>query len=47
MMYHAPMSTLTYHTAGESLGPALTCLIRGLPAGLVFTGRARRRPPQR
>ena len=29
-----PMSTLTYHTAGESHGPALTCLIRGLPAGL-------------
>ena len=28
------MSTLRYHTAGESHGPALTCLVRGLPAGL-------------
>jgi chorismate synthase len=28
------MSMLTYHTAGESHGPALTCLIEGLPAGL-------------
>ncbi|MCI0363330.1 MAG: chorismate synthase [Phycisphaerales bacterium] len=28
------MSSLTYHTAGESHGPALTTLINGLPAGL-------------
>ena len=28
------MPTLTYHTAGESHGPAVTCLIYGLPAGL-------------
>jgi len=28
------MSILTYHTAGESHGPALTTLITGLPAGL-------------
>ena len=32
--YHARMSVLTYHTAGESHGPALTTLINGLPAGL-------------
>lgn len=34
--YHAPMATLTYHTAGESHGPAVTCLIYGMPAGLVL-----------
>ena len=28
------MPTLTYHTAGESHGPAVTCLIYGLPGGL-------------
>jgi chorismate synthase len=28
------MPTLSYHTAGESHGPALTTLINGLPAGL-------------
>lgn len=28
------MAMLTCHTAGESHGPALTCIIRGLPAGL-------------
>ena len=28
------MSELTYHTAGESHGPALTVLVEGLPAGL-------------
>ncbi len=31
--YHVCM-TLTYHTAGESHGPALTTLINGMPAGL-------------
>ncbi|MCH8150830.1 MAG: chorismate synthase [Planctomycetes bacterium] len=30
------MSLLTYQTAGESHGPAVTCLIHGLPAGLVL-----------
>ncbi len=30
------MAPLTYHTAGESHGPALTTLINGLPAGLVL-----------
>jgi len=30
------MSTLTYHTAGESHGPAVTALVHGLPAGLVL-----------
>jgi len=34
--YHAHMANLTYHTAGESHGPAVTCLIYGLPAGLVL-----------
>ena len=28
------MPMLTYHTAGESHGPAVTCLIYGLPGGL-------------
>ncbi len=28
------MPTLTYHTAGESHGPALTTLVTGMPAGL-------------
>lgn len=32
------MPTLTLQTAGESHGPALTCLIRGLPAGLDVDG---------
>ncbi|MCZ6612233.1 MAG: chorismate synthase, partial [Planctomycetota bacterium] len=30
------MGLLTYQTAGESHGPAVTCLIHGLPAGLVL-----------
>ncbi|MCZ6736212.1 MAG: chorismate synthase [Planctomycetota bacterium] len=30
------MSLLTYQTAGESHGPAVTCLIHGLPAGLML-----------
>ncbi len=30
------MSLLTYQTAGESHGPAVTCLIHGLPAGLAL-----------
>jgi chorismate synthase len=30
------MATLTYHTAGESHGPAVTALVHGLPAGLVL-----------
>jgi len=29
------MSTLSFHTAGESHGPALTALVRGMPAGLA------------
>jgi chorismate synthase len=28
------MSTLTYHTAGESHGPALVILVQGMPAGV-------------
>ena len=28
------MPSLTYHTAGESHGPAVTVLVSGLPAGL-------------
>lgn len=28
------MATLTYHTAGESHGPALVILVQGLPAGI-------------
>ena len=34
--YHTYMTTLTYHTAGESHGAAVTCIIYGLPAGLVL-----------
>ncbi|MHC4975215.1 MAG: chorismate synthase [Planctomycetota bacterium] len=30
------MSTLNYHTAGESHGPGLITLIQGLPAGIEF-----------
>jgi chorismate synthase len=30
------MSSLSCHTAGESHGPALTCLINGLPAGVLL-----------
>lgn len=30
------MGALTYQTAGESHGPALTCLVNGLPAGLAI-----------
>lgn len=30
------MATLTYHTAGESHGPALTILVQGMPAGLTI-----------
>ncbi len=42
------MSTLTYHTAGESHGPAVTCLVEGLPAGLeldvaLINGQLKRR----
>jgi chorismate synthase len=42
------MPTLTYHTAGESHGPALTTLVLGLPAGLeldtaLIDGELRRR----
>ncbi|MHC4142416.1 MAG: chorismate synthase [Planctomycetota bacterium] len=42
------MSTLTYHTAGESHGPAVTALVHGLPAGLeldldFINGELRRR----
>ncbi len=42
------MTALTYHTAGESHGPALTTLVNGLPAGLeldvdFINGELRRR----
>ncbi|MHC4217193.1 MAG: chorismate synthase [Planctomycetota bacterium] len=42
------MTALTYHTAGESHGPAVTALVHGLPAGLVLdfdliNGELRRR----
>ena len=30
------MASLSYHTAGESHGPAVTTLVTGLPAGLVL-----------
>ncbi|MCZ6851338.1 MAG: chorismate synthase, partial [Planctomycetota bacterium] len=30
------MGLLTYQTAGESHGPAVTCLIHGLPTGLAL-----------
>ena len=32
------MPLLTYHTAGESHGPAVTALVNGLPAGLELRG---------
>jgi chorismate synthase len=46
--YHGHVATLTYHTAGESHGPAMMALINGLPAGLVLdvafiNGELRRR----
>ncbi|MHC4347497.1 MAG: chorismate synthase [Planctomycetota bacterium] len=42
------MASLTYHTAGESHGPAVTALVHGLPAGLeldliLINGELRRR----
>jgi chorismate synthase len=42
------MPALSFHTAGESHGPALTCLVHGLPAGLeldvaFIDGELRRR----
>jgi chorismate synthase len=42
------MADLTYHTAGESHGPAVTALVHGLPAGLdldlaFINGELRRR----
>ncbi|MFZ9692857.1 MAG: chorismate synthase, partial [Phycisphaerales bacterium] len=30
------MSTLDYRTAGESHGPAMVCLVEGLPLGTPF-----------